>query len=129
MIPFSFFPNTSPSMDNHLSIGDTMVSFMYLVTFLLGKGSCSYSKSLSTYTTLSFSWEKVTRSRFLGTRGSTSLSSLFLKLCSTYQLKGIVPSNGNKCHNNKSHYYKSWFFKRFNLTNLLFLTNEHVHFD
>ncbi len=99
--------------------GDTMVGFMYLVTFLPGKGSCSYSKSFSTYTTLSFSWKKITSSGFLCIKGGTSLSSLFLKLCSTYQLKGIVPSNGNKCHNNKSHYYKSWFFKRFNLTNLL----------
>jgi hypothetical protein len=25
------------------------------------------------------------------------------------------------------HHYKSWFFKRFKLTNLSFLTNGHVH--
>jgi hypothetical protein len=25
------------------------------------------------------------------------------------------------------HYYKSWFFKRFKLTNLSFFTNGHVH--
>ncbi len=27
------------------------------------------------------------------------------------------------------HYYKTWFFKRFNLTNWSFFINGHVHFD